>query len=112
MNFTVMTRINCVKPAKSCGKLSRSKPTRPRLRELPKVTVALKVDAGAEDQEICRQHGAQGLREVQICRMTEETIEQGGLLTQEDLADILKVDARTIRCAVLPQLVLQNIPDL
>ncbi len=39
----------------------------PRLRELPKVTVKLTVDVGAEDQEIFRKHGAPGLREVQIC---------------------------------------------
>lgn len=69
----------------------------PRLRELPKVTVTLTVDAGTEDQEIFRQHGVQGLREAQICRMTEESLEQGGVLTQEDLADILQVDTRTIR---------------
>jgi len=68
----------------------------PRLRELPKVTVTLTVDA-SEDQEVFRQHGVQGLREVQICRMTEEALEQGGVLTQEDLADILQVDTRTIR---------------
>lgn len=69
----------------------------PRLRELPKVTVKLTVDAGAEDQEIFRQHGAPGRREVQICRMAEEALEQGGVLTQEDLADILQVDVRTVR---------------
>lgn len=68
----------------------------PRLRELPKVTVTLTVDS-SEDQEVFRQHGVQGLREVQICRMTEEALEQGGVLTQEDLADILQVDTRTIR---------------
>ena len=72
----------------------------PRLRELPKVTVTLTVDAGAEDKEVYRKHGAHGLREVQICRMTEEALEQGGVLTQEDLADILQVDVRTVRRAV------------
>lgn len=71
----------------------------PRLRELPKVTVTLTVDA-SEDQEVFRKHGVQGLREIQICRMTEEALEQGGVLTQEDLADILQVDTRTIRRTV------------
>jgi hypothetical protein len=69
----------------------------PRLRELPKTTVVLTVDAGAEDQEVFRKYSSNGLREVQICRMTEEAIEQGGILTQEDLADTLQVDVRTIR---------------
>jgi biotin operon repressor len=69
----------------------------PRHRELPKVTVKLTFDTGAEDQEIFRKHGAPGLREVQICRMAEEALEQGGVLTQEDLADILQVDIRTVR---------------
>jgi len=68
----------------------------PRLRELPKVTVTLTVDTG-EDQEVFRKHGVQGLREVQICRMTGEALEQGGVLTQEDLADIFQVDTRTVR---------------
>jgi len=69
----------------------------PRLREIPKVNVRLTVDAGVDDQEVFRQHGTHGLREVQICRMTDEAVEQGGILTQEDLADILQVDVRTIR---------------
>jgi hypothetical protein len=69
----------------------------PRLQELPKVTVTLTVDAGTEDQEVFRRHGVQGLHQVQLCRMTEEALEQGGVLTQEDLADILQVDIRTVR---------------
>lgn len=72
----------------------------PRLQELPKVTVTLTVNAGAEDQEVFRKHGIHSLREVQICRMTEEVLEQGGVLTQEDLADILQVDVRTVRRAI------------
>jgi len=54
----------------------------PRLRELPKVTASLTVDAGAEDKEVFRKHGTNGLREVQICRMAEEALEQGGVLTR------------------------------
>jgi DNA-binding CsgD family transcriptional regulator len=69
----------------------------PRLRELPQVSVRLTVEAGTEDEEVFRQHGAHGLREFQLCRMAEEAVDQGGILTQEDLADILQVDVRTIR---------------
>jgi hypothetical protein len=32
-----------------------------------------------------------------ICRLTEEAIDQGGVLSQEDLAEILYTDVRTIR---------------
>lgn len=72
----------------------------PRLRELPQVTVTLTVDAGGEDKEVYRKYGLKGYREVQITRMTEEAIDQGGVLTQEDIADILHIDVRTVRRTV------------
>lgn len=37
------------------------------------------------------------LRQRRLCRVTEEAKEQGGYLTQEDLAKILMCDVRTIR---------------
>ena len=43
------------------------------------------------------QQGAEGLRQGQILRLTEEALEQGGVLSQEDLARALSVAARTIR---------------
>ena len=36
-------------------------------------------------------------RQSKIIRLTEEALEQGALLTQEDLANLLNVDVRTIR---------------
>lgn len=69
----------------------------PRLKELSMVTVTLTLDHFEEDQEVRRQYGSRSLRHTQICRLTEEAIDQGGVLTQEDLADILKIDVRTIR---------------
>jgi len=39
-------------------------------------------------------------RQPRICRLCEEAREQGGLLSQEDLARILMCDERTIRRAV------------
>lgn len=72
-------------------------PFGPSLADTEKVEVTLTVDAGAEDAEVRRAEKAEGLRRGRILRLTEEALEQGGVLTQEDLARVLKVDARTIR---------------
>ncbi|MBC7250806.1 MAG: DUF1670 domain-containing protein [Anaerolineae bacterium] len=72
-------------------------PFGPSLADTEKVEITLTVDAGAEDAEVKRREKAEGLRRGRILRLTEEALEQGGVLTQEDLARVLKVDARTIR---------------
>lgn len=69
----------------------------PDLEELPKVQVTLTKTIHKEDKEIYRQENKPSLRGIKILRMTNEAIEQGGVLTQEDLADILEVSTRTIR---------------
>ncbi|MCL6613405.1 MAG: DUF1670 domain-containing protein [Firmicutes bacterium] len=69
----------------------------PRLKELPMVSVTLTLDAGKEDQEVFREHGSKSLRQTRIVRVADEALEQGGVLTQEDLADLLHADIRTIR---------------
>jgi DNA-binding Lrp family transcriptional regulator len=79
---------------------SMKAPFGPPLAETDKVEVTLTVDAGAEDAEVKAQTGAEGLRRAQVLRLTEEALEQGGVLTQEDLARALKVSERTIRRAV------------
>ena len=53
------------------------------------------VDGGPEEAEAVE--GREGLRRGRILRLTEEALEQGGVLTQEDLARALGVEARTIR---------------
>lgn len=50
-----------------------------------------------EDIQIAGRQGANGLRRHCMTRLTEEAREQGGLLTQEDLARLLHCDVRTIR---------------
>jgi hypothetical protein len=50
-----------------------------------------------EDIQIAGKQGADGLRRHCILRLTEEAREQGGLLTQEDLARLLFCDVRTVR---------------
>lgn len=76
---------------------SMKAPFGPPLAEADKVEVTLTVEAGAEDAVVKERQGAEGLRRSQILRLTEEALEQGGVLTQEDLARALKTSARTIR---------------
>lgn len=72
-------------------------PFGPPLAETDKVEVTLTVDTGAEDAEVKQRDKTEGLRQGQILRLTEEALEQGGVLTQEDLARALSVAGRTIR---------------
>jgi transcription initiation factor IIE alpha subunit len=72
-------------------------PFGPPLKETDKVEVTLTLDAGAEDIEVKAQEGSKGLRRGRMLRLIEEALEQGGVLTQDDLAWILKVSNRTIR---------------
>jgi DNA-binding transcriptional regulator YhcF (GntR family) len=53
--------------------------------------------APKEDAEVKRAHGPGAKRRQQIVRMAVEAKEQHALLTQEDLAEILDTDVRTIR---------------
>jgi len=71
-------------------------PFGPSLAESAKVEVILTVDDGMEDARVKAKEGAEGLRRGRILRLTEEALEQGGVMTQEDLARVLQVDRRTI----------------
>jgi hypothetical protein len=66
------------------------------LRECRLARVVLTIQE-PEDIIIGGQQGADGLRRHCILRWTEEAREQGGLLTQEDLARLMFCDVRTIR---------------
>lgn len=74
----------------------REAPFGPPLAETDKVELTLTVDAGAEDLEVKQTQGLEGLRRGRILRLLEEAVEQGGLLTQEDLGHVLGVTRRTI----------------
>ncbi len=67
------------------------------LSAMKKVAVVVTVDAGLDDLGVLERFGARELRRVRILRMTEEAVDQEGVLTQEDLARLLQTDARTIR---------------
>ena len=50
-----------------------------------------------EDRDILKKKGRQALRRHKIVRMCQEALEQGGVLTQDDLAQLLTTSVRTIR---------------
>jgi len=67
------------------------------LSQLKKVEVTLTLDAGEEDLDVLSKYGRISLRRTRILRLAEEALNQGGILAQEDLARILRVDIRTIK---------------
>ncbi len=85
-------RYNCVRSDEGPGK---------PLSECQKVSVTLTL-LHAEDKQGLMGFGDAGgmsaeVRQRRIVRMVDEAREQGGLLTQEDLSEILMCDPRTIR---------------
>ena len=77
--------------------LAKDAPPGKPLSELKKVEVTLTLDAGGEDLDVLSKYGRVALRQVRILRLVEEALEQGGILTQEDLSHILKASIRTIK---------------
>ena len=67
------------------------------IRECRMVTVVLTLIEPKEDLTLWHQQGLAARRKSLIQRLTEEAREQGGLLSQEDLALLLLCDVRTIR---------------
>ena len=72
-------------------------PFGPPLDDTDLVEVTLTLDAGAEDVAVRERDGLAGLRRGRILRLVDEALEQGGVLTHDDLAKVLGVDTRTIR---------------
>lgn len=67
------------------------------VEHMEKKRVRLTFDNGIEDQESLAEVGYHGLRQIRIQRMTEEAVEQGGVLSQEDLSKYLLTSVRTIK---------------
>lgn len=68
-----------------------------RLSETATKQVCWTIDNGAEDEATLSSQGRLGLRRVRIQRLLDEAVEQGALASQEDLAQALQVDVRTIK---------------
>jgi hypothetical protein len=67
------------------------------IEKMQKKKVRLTIDSGIEDIESKKEFGGKGLREIRIQRISQEAIEQDGILSQEDLSRYLSCDVRTIR---------------
>ena len=67
------------------------------IEKLNRKRVLLTIDSGKEDMESKKEFGRIVLRQIRIQRITQEAIEQDGILSQEDLSRYLSCDARTIR---------------
>ncbi len=67
------------------------------LSETATQRVCWTVDAGESDRAILAEYGRSAVRQVRIQRLVDEAIEQDAVATQEDLAQALEVDVRTIK---------------
>jgi hypothetical protein len=67
------------------------------LSEIPTIEVTWTVNAGAEDEKILKRYGSIALRRVRIQRLICESLEQYGVPTQQDLANVLQASLRTIK---------------
>jgi len=64
---------------------------------LEKKKVRLTIDNGIEDLEVKKEYGRIGLRRIKIQRISDEAIEQEGVLSQEDLSKYLSCTVRTVQ---------------
>jgi len=67
------------------------------IEKMEKKKVRLAIDNGIEDIEILKEYGRISLRQIKIERITDEAIEQAGVLSQEDLSKYLGCTVRTIQ---------------
>jgi hypothetical protein len=67
------------------------------IESMKKIRVRLTIDNGIEDIEVLKNSGRVKLRWVRIQRITEEAIEQKGILSQEDISKYLNCNVRTIK---------------
>jgi biotin operon repressor len=76
--------------------VDKNEPAGKPLKECRLVTVKLTLSA-KEDRKILRKEGLIALRRRKIVRVCHEALDQGALLTQEDLAELLTTSVRTVR---------------
>ena len=77
--------------------ISIEEPSGKIMEKMNKTRVRLTIDNLKEDIEVLKEFGRIALRKVRIQRITQEAIEQNGVLSQEDLSKYLGCDVRTIK---------------
>jgi DNA-binding transcriptional regulator YhcF (GntR family) len=76
--------------------VERREPAGKPIEECRKVPVVVTLQS-EDDLKVDKDHGPVAARQSIIQRVTDESLDQDALLTQEDLARLLKVSVRTIR---------------
>jgi biotin operon repressor len=76
--------------------VAKEEPAGKPLKECRLVSVRITLFA-REDREIRKKNGRVALRRYILVKISHEALDQGGLLTQEDLAELLRTSTRTIR---------------
>lgn len=64
---------------------------------MKKIRVRLTTDNGLEDAEVLKESGRISLRRIIIQRISQEAIEQNGILSQEDISKYLRCSIRTVK---------------
>jgi hypothetical protein len=67
------------------------------LEKMEKKRVRLTIDNGVEDLGVVQEFGRIALRQVRLQRITDEAVEQGGVLSQEDVSKYLSCSLRTVK---------------
>lgn len=80
-------RYECVRADQGAGK---------SLKECQMTAVILTL-LDPDDLKVRNEHNAEAARRIRLVRLAEEARDQNGLLSQEDLAQILTCDVRTVR---------------
>ena len=76
--------------------VSQEEPAGKKIEECQMKKIVLTY-VSTEDSEANKEFNTSAMRRQQICRVTVEALDQGALLTQEDLCRILGTNVRTVR---------------
>jgi DNA-binding CsgD family transcriptional regulator len=93
---------NALKQAPQVGQMiwraiSAEEPPGKPLKDCIFKDIILSIHRLEEDQAVKKEHGLSAKRQQQILRITSEALDQGCLITQQDLAVMLDCDEKTIR---------------